>query len=75
MSSNVRRISYAHSLSQQIADSFLGQSPDWYKRTIVVFLLVNPILLITAGPFATGWLIVLEFIPWRRAGCSPLRQC
>jgi len=55
-------MTYAHTFSQQIAGSFLGQSPDWYKRTIVVFLIVNPMLLITVGPFVTGWLIVMEFI-------------
>jgi len=62
MPSDVRHMTYAHTLSEQIAGSFLGQSPDWYKRTIVVFLIVNPMLLMTVGPFVTGWLIVLEFI-------------
>jgi len=55
-------MTYAHTLSQQIAGSFLGQSPNWYKLAIVVFLIANPMLLITVGPFVTGWLIVLEFI-------------
>ena len=34
--------------------NFLGASPDWYKKTIIAFLIVNPILLYTAGPFVTG---------------------
>jgi NhaB family Na+:H+ antiporter len=42
--------------------NFLGQSPAWYKQTIVGFLVLNPLLLATAGPFVTGWLLVLEFI-------------
>ncbi len=42
--------------------NFLGDAPDWYKLTIVGFLLLNPLMLITLGPFATGWVIVLEFI-------------
>ena len=40
----------------------MGESPAWYKRTIVAFLLINPILLVTVNPFVTGWFIVLEFI-------------
>ena len=41
---------------------FLGNSPGWYKKTIIVFLALNPALLIAAGPFVTGWVIMLEFI-------------
>ena len=43
-------------------DVFLGPSAGWYKLTIAAFLLVNPVVLLTAGPFVTGWLLVLEFI-------------
>lgn len=43
-------------------DSFLGQSPDWYKFTILAFLLINPLMLVVAGPFVTGWLLLAEFI-------------
>lgn len=42
--------------------SFLGNSPDWYKKTIIAFLILNPILLFTVGPTATGWIIIGEFI-------------
>ena len=49
-------------LSASIVNNFLGNSAHWYKLTIVAFLLVNPILLYTVGPFITGWLLVLEFI-------------
>ncbi len=41
---------------------FLGNSPDWYKRIIIAFLLLNPLLLLVAGPFITGWVIIGEFI-------------
>ena len=41
---------------------FLGNSPGWYKKTILGFLLLNPILLFTIGPTATGWVIIGEFI-------------
>lgn len=43
-------------------DNFLGNAPEWYKTTIVAFLVLNPLLLVTVGPFITGWVLVLEFI-------------
>jgi NhaB family Na+:H+ antiporter len=42
--------------------NFLGSSPTWYKKTIVAFLLVNPLILMVAGPFVTGWCLIAEFI-------------
>jgi NhaB family Na+:H+ antiporter len=42
--------------------NFLGQAPEWYKISIVGFLVFNPISLVIFGPFVTGWFIVLEFI-------------
>lgn len=41
--------------------NFLGQSPDWYKLTLVLFLVINPLVFI-ASPFVAGWLLVAEFI-------------
>lgn len=49
-------------LTQAFKRNFLGTSPDWYKLTILGFLVLNPVLLYTAGPFVTGWLLILEFI-------------
>ena len=43
------------------AAQFLGQSPTWYKLTIVGFLLVNP-LLFALNPYVASWAVVLEFI-------------
>ncbi|WP_166252830.1 sodium/proton antiporter NhaB [Marinobacter salicampi] len=42
--------------------NFLGNSPNWYKQVILLFLLANPILLWLFGPVFTGWLLVGEFI-------------
>jgi NhaB family Na+:H+ antiporter len=42
--------------------NLLGNSPQWYKNTIIAFLILNPILLYTIGPFATGWVLIGEFI-------------
>ena len=50
------------SFSKAFIANFLGESPKWYKITILVFLVINPILLFTAGPFITGWLLIAEFI-------------
>lgn len=41
--------------------NFLGQSPDWYKMSIVGFLIANPFLFL-ADPYIAGWILVLEFI-------------
>ncbi len=48
--------------TQAVVENFLGNAPDWYKLTIVGFLIANPILLLTAGPEITGWSLVIEFI-------------
>ena len=32
-------------LGDALAANFLGHSPAWYKRTIVAFLVLNPVLL------------------------------
>lgn len=44
------------------AHNFLGQAPAWYKRTIVLFLLFNPLCLWLLGPQLTGWLLIAQFI-------------
>jgi len=51
----------AHTLAGAVRQNFLGNSPDWYKQTIVAFLILNPIL-VTYDPFIAGWALVLEFI-------------
>lgn len=51
-----------NSLWRAFADNFLGQAPDWYKWTIIAFLVLNPILLFAAGSFVAGWVLVGEFI-------------
>lgn len=42
--------------------NFLGNSADWYKWTILTFLVINPILFFTVGGYISGWILVLEFI-------------
>jgi len=51
-----------HTLTQAFTRNFLGQAPDWYKLTIVAFLIVNPISMLWLGPTFTGWLLLGEFI-------------
>ena len=41
---------------------FLGSVPAWYKNTILVFLLINPLVLFSGGAVVAGWVLVLEFI-------------
>ena len=49
-------------LTQAFTKNFLGQSPAWYKLTIVGFLILNPILVATTGSFVAGWVLIIEFI-------------
>ena len=51
----------AHTKADALRENFLGNSPVWYKMTIIVFLILNPIL-VTYDPFIAGWALVLEFI-------------
>ena len=52
----------ARTLADAFRLNFLGKSPAWYKMTIIAFLVINPIILATAGPFIAGWVLVIEFI-------------
>lgn len=58
-------------------DLFLGGSARWYKRTVLSFLLVNPLLLFAVGPFLTGWILLAEFIFCLSMAlkCYPLQPC
>lgn len=49
------------SMSVALYRNFLGHAPDWYKKTILAFLILNPILFI-ADPYLAGWALVLQFI-------------
>ena len=50
-----------YTLAEGFRKNFLGNSPDWYKTTIIGFLILNPILFIF-NPFIAGWVLVIEFI-------------
>ena len=52
----------AKTVAQAFLKNFLGNAPRWYKLTILAFLIANPILLYTTGPFITGWMLIVEFI-------------
>ena len=49
-------------LSQAFGRAFMGQAPQWYKLTVIAFLIANPILLLLFGPLVTGWAVLAEFI-------------
>ena len=50
------------SLRAAFIQNFLGNSPEWYKLTIIGFLVLNPFLFYLAGPVVAGWALVAEFI-------------
>ena len=49
------------SMIAAIYKNFLGHAPDWYKKTIIAFLIVNP-LLFMVDPYIAGWTLVIQFI-------------
>ncbi|MDD3312307.1 sodium/proton antiporter NhaB [Pseudodesulfovibrio sp.] len=49
-------------LSRTFMETFLGSAPGWYKLTIIGFLVINPVLMLTAGTFVAGWALIAEFI-------------
>ena len=55
-------------LINNLYSSFLGHSPEWYKKTIIGFLIVNPFLLWLFnqlnfdGGFIMGWVLLIQFI-------------
>jgi NhaB family Na+:H+ antiporter len=51
----------AHTMAAALRSNFLGNSPDWYKLTIIGFLIVNPVLVLI-DPHLAGWVLVGEFI-------------
>lgn len=50
------------SMPVAIYKNFLGHAPDWYKKAIIAFLIINPILFFWVNPYIAGWALVLEFI-------------
>ena len=42
--------------------NFLGNSPKWYKYTLIGFLIFNIISYFTLGPTITSWIFIAEFI-------------
>ncbi len=43
-------------------DSFLGNSPKWFKTTMLAFLVLNVAFYFVLGPKITAWLFIGEFI-------------
>ncbi len=48
-------------MSEALRQNFLGNSPSWYKLTIIGFLIINPVLVLI-NPHLAGWVLVIEFI-------------
>ena len=51
----------AYTMTDAFRNNFLGNSPQWYKLTIIGFLMMNPIIALY-DPFIAGWVLVLQFI-------------
>ncbi|MDF1780477.1 MAG: sodium/proton antiporter NhaB [Alcanivoracaceae bacterium] len=48
--------------ARAIFQNFLGKAPNWYKLTILFFLLLNPIVAFAFSAKAAGWMLLIEFI-------------
>jgi NhaB family Na+:H+ antiporter len=51
----------AGGVTQALRAAFLGEAPPWYKSTILLFLVLNPVLF-AVNPYVAGWVLVLQFI-------------
>ena len=51
----------AHTMAAALRENFLGNSPSWYKLSIIGFLIMNP-LLVLFDPHLASWVLVGEFI-------------
>jgi len=51
----------AHTMAAALRTNFLGNSPDWYKVSILGFLVINPVL-VAINPHFASWVLVAEFI-------------
>jgi len=49
------------SMIAAVYSNFLGHAPDWYKKTIIAFLIINPMLFMV-DPYIAGWTLVIQFI-------------
>ena len=45
-----------------VFQNFLGNSPEWYKFSIIGMLILNPIVILTFGYTVAGWVLIAEFI-------------
>lgn len=52
----------SRSISRAFTQNFLGNAPEWYKLTIVAFLIINPIIASAFSPYVAGWILILQFI-------------
>lgn len=51
----------ARTMAGALRENFLGNSPDWYKVSILGFLVLNPVL-VAIDPHLAAWVLVGEFI-------------
>ncbi|MDX2144970.1 MAG: hypothetical protein SFV19_16565 [Rhodospirillaceae bacterium] len=49
-------------LAHAFARNFMGTAPNWYKQTILAFVVLNVASVAVLGPVVTSWLILAQFI-------------
>ena len=51
----------SYTYTKAFRENFLGHSPNWYKLTIIAFIVINPFVFML-DPFLAGWVLIGEFI-------------
>lgn len=56
------KIILTNSKKKSMFKYFLGQSPRWFKMTMIIFIIFNVISINIFGPIITAWIFIAEFI-------------
>lgn len=56
------KIILTNSKKKSMFKYFLGQSPRWFKMTMIIFIIFNVISINIFGPTITAWIFIAEFI-------------
>jgi len=59
---NISILNNQHNFLVSLWHNFLGKSPQWFKSTIALILIINPVILLVSGPVVLSCLILVEFI-------------
>ncbi len=59
---NLLKITPVGKVSEAVFENFLDGTAWWYKLSIILFLILNPILMVLYGNMISGWFVIAQFI-------------